>query len=227
MLHREFNYFNTQGLSDVWNNFKYPNVSKFSELSSEEQDILKRLLEESSKKTLQAFKEIFRFQKNFRTVYNKYKHTLSEFAGVFGLDIARKTIDTKIYVRHKEQDKVYTYVIPLSLEESPYFTEVAARVYYLLRTLIDNALLYIVNEEKDFIPRTVFIDKTNEAKYTEIAGKVRSYVMPNFGAKMLIKAPTGEDLEIINKELEEKFIYRMNRDIIELDALLKGQLIIS
>jgi len=66
MLHREFNYFNTQGLSDVWNNFKYPNVSKFSELSSEEQDILKRLLEESSKKTLQAFKEIFRFQKNFR-----------------------------------------------------------------------------------------------------------------------------------------------------------------
>ena len=118
-------------------------------------------------------------------------------------------------------------MIPSSLKESQYFTEVAARVYNLLCTLIDNALLYIVNEEKDFIPRTVFIDKANEMAYTEIAGKVRSCIMPKFGAKMIINAPSGKDLQIINKELEENYIYKMNKDVIELDALLKGQLTIS
>ena len=176
-LRKELEYFNKQTLTDVWTNFKYPDVSHFIELSKKEQNLLKKLLESSARKILGAFKEIYRFQKNFRTIYNKYKHTLSEFTGVFGLDKPRKEIQTHIYVRHKEKNKFYTYVIPASLDEVKYFNEIAARVYHLLYALIDNTLLYIVNEERDFIPRTLFIEKTYETRFKEIADSIGAYSM--------------------------------------------------
>jgi hypothetical protein len=174
-----------------------------------------------------AFKEIFLFQRNFRTIYNKYKHTLSEFTGVFGLDKVRREIQTNIYVRHKENDKFYTYMIPVSLNEVKYFTEIAARVYYLLRVLIDDTLLYIVNEEKDYIPRTLFIEKTNEARFKEIADRVHSCIMPEFTSKMIVNPPDQKKLSEINKQLQEQHIHQMNRDILDVDGLLKAGVTIS
>jgi len=226
-LRKEFNYFNNQKLADVWANFKYPNVSNFTELPTEEQNDLRELLEESARKVLQAFKEIFRFQKNFRTVYNKYKHTLSEFTGVFGLDKVRKEIQTHIYVRHKEGGKFYTYVIPVSLDEVKYFVEIAARVYRLLSVLVDNTLLYIVNEENDFVPRTLFIEKTCKKRFEEIADKISSCIMPNFVSKMVVKPPDAKALKRMNRKLREHHLYIMNKDILDLPSLLKEGITIS
>jgi len=226
-LRREFNYFNTQKLADVWTNFEYPDVSRFTELSVEEQNTLRELLEESARKILDAFKEIFRFQKNFRTIYNKYKHTLSEFTGVFGLDKVRKEIQTHIYVRHKGNDKFYTYMIPVSLNEIKYFSEIAARVYYLLRVLIDDTLLHIVNEEKDFVPRTLFIEKTHEKRFKEISDKIQSCIMPEFISKMIVNPPDQKTLKQINRKLQEQHVYIMNKDILDLDSLLKEGVTIS
>jgi len=226
-LRKQAEYFNKQTLTEVWTNFKYPDVSHFIELSNEEQNLLKELLEESARKILDAFKEIYQFQRNFRTIYNKYKHTLSEFTGVFGLDKIRKEIQTHIYVRHKENQKIYTYVIPASLDEVKYFYEIAARVYHLLRVLIDNTLLYIVNEEKDFIPRTLFIEKKYETMFKEIASKVQSCIMPNFTSKMIVKPPDQKSIKQINKKLRKEHIYRMNKDILDLSSLLKEGVTIS
>jgi len=226
-LYDEFNYFNSQKLTDVWTNFKYPDVTHFTELSPEEQKTLHRLLTESAQKILDAFRKIFRFQRNFRTVYNKYKHTLSEFTGVFGIDKTRKLVLTHIYLRHKEKNKICTYIIPASLDEVKYFTEIAARVYHLLRVLIDNTLLYIVNEERDFIPRTLFIEKKDEAKFKEIAGKIQSCIMPAFSSKMIVKHPESKKLDEMNKKLREDHIYRMDKDILDIDELLKEGIIIS
>lgn len=220
-LRGEFNYFDTQKLGDVWTNFKYPDVTQFTELSIEDQNIIRRLLEESAQKIVEAFKEIFRFQSNFRTIYNKYKHTLSEFTGVFGLDMTKREIVTHIYLRHKENDKFYTYVIPVSLNEVRYFNEIAARVYHLLRALIDNTLLYIVNEEKHFVPRTLFIEKTDATRFKEIADKIQSCIMPEFISKMIVRPPDQENLEKMNKEFKEQHVYRMNKDILDLGSLLK------
>lgn len=58
-LYREFDYFNNQKLIDVWNNFKYPDVSHFTELSIEDQDTLQELLRQSAQNILEAFKWIF------------------------------------------------------------------------------------------------------------------------------------------------------------------------
>jgi len=220
-LHHEFDYFKGQTLTDVWNNFHYPNTVRFSELSDEENNFLKELLSRSAAKILDAFKELYQFQKNFRQVYNKYKHTLSEFTGVFGLDKVRKQVQTHIYVRHKEDDKVCTYVIPVSLDEVKYFNEIAARAYLIVQNLLDNALLHIVNEEKDFIPRTLFIEKVDEAKFKEIADKVQCCVMPSFTSKMIVRLPDQKSIEEMNKELTERHIYKMNNDILDLDSLLK------
>jgi len=139
-LYQEFNYFNNQKLGDVWTNFKYPNVKYFSELTPQEQSVLKQLLKESAQKILEGFKEIFQFQRKFRIIYNKYKHTLSELTGLFGIDEKGKRLQTHIYIRHKENDKFCTYMIPASSDEVQYFIEIAARAYKLLRVLIDNTL---------------------------------------------------------------------------------------
>ncbi|MEM2914236.1 MAG: hypothetical protein QXH91_02375 [Candidatus Bathyarchaeia archaeon] len=225
-LRQEFEYFNNQKLTDVYVNFNYPNANSFDELSDEEKKILKELLNQSATKILSAFKEIYRFQKNFRTVYNKYKHTLSEFTGVFGIDYARKEIQTHIYVRHKENDEFCTYIIPVSLDEVKYFTEISARVYLVLRALIDGVLLRIVNEGRDFIPRTLFIEKAYETKFKEIADKLQTCVMPEFISKMIVKPPDQKTIEQINRQLREQHIYKM-KDILDIGNLLKEGVTIS
>lgn len=226
-LYREFEYFNNQKLHDVWTNFKYPDVSHFNELSAEEQNTLQELLEQSAQNILDAFKWIFQFQKNFRTVYNKYKHSLSEFTGVFGIDRTRKLVQTHIYLRHKKNNRFYTYMIPASFDEVKYFNEVGARVYKLLRVLIDNTLLSLVNEEKDFIPRTLFIEKRDEGKFKEIANKIQSCIMPEFTSKMKVNLPDQENLEKINKILREHHIYQMKKDILDTESLLEQGVTIS
>lgn len=225
-LRKEFDYFDKQTLTDVWKNFKYSDVTNFSELSRKQQDIFQQMLERSAKRIQQGFRDIYKFQRNFREVYNKYKHTLSESTGIFGIDKKRQQIQTHIYMRHKENNKFYTYVIPLSLDEVQYFIEIAARGYKLLHLLIDNTLLHIVNEGKAFIPKTLFIEKNDEAKFKEIAEKVHSCIMPEFTSKVTVKPPDPKDIGRINRRLQENHIYRMNKDILDLDELLKGDITI-
>lgn len=226
-LYKEFDYFKNQKLIDTWTNFKYPDVSHFTELSIEDQNTFQELLEQSAQKILESFKEIFQFQKNFRTVYNKYKHTLSEFTGVFGIDKARKLVQTHIYLRHKENDRFYSYMVPASFDEVKYLKEIGARVYHLLRVLIDNTLLFLVNEEKDFIPRTLLIEKKDEGKFKELADKIQSCIVPKFTSRMNVNLPDQKSLQKINKKLREDHIYRMNKDILDIKSLLKEGVTIS
>jgi len=226
-LHEEFENFVNQDVSDVWVNFRYPDVRNFVELSSDEQDLLKGLLHKSALKLVEAFKDIYFFQRNFRHIYNKYKHTLSEFTGIFGIDDIGKIIQTQIYVRHKENNKVCTYIIPVAPDEVKYLNEISARVYHILGVLIDNALLHIVNEEKDFVPRTLFIDKEDETRFKELADKIQSCVAPSFKSKVIAKPPIEENADRINKELKEKHLYKMSKDILNPDSLLKQGVTVS
>lgn len=221
-LHTEFDYFEEQTLDDVWKNFKYPDVRNFSELSPEQQDVLQQMLKKSAKNILGGFKEIYKFQKNFREVYNKYKHTLAEIAGIFGFDGKGKQIQTHVFVRHKEKGKFYTYVFSTTPSEINYFREIAERVYKILRVLIDSALLYIANEESDFIPRTLFVEENCKAKLKEITEKVRSCVMPEFTSKVAVKPPEPKDVNKINQKIQGDHIYRMNKDILNIEELLKS-----
>lgn len=227
-LYKEFNYFKNQELTDIWDNFKYPDVSHFAELSIEERDTLDELLGQSAQNILDAFEWIFKFQKNFRTVYNKYKHTLTEFTGVFGIDSARKLVQTHIFLRHKENDTMYTYMIPAGMDEVIYLNEVSARVYKLLKVLIDNTLLFLVNEKKDFIPRTLFIKEEHKATFEDLTNKARSCITPKFTSKMKVNMPEQKSsLKKIDKILREHHIHRMNQDIIDVETLLKQGITIS
>ena len=226
-LYQEFNYFNNQKLADVWTNFKYPNVKCFSELTHQEQSILKQLLNESAQRILEGFKEIFQFQRKFRSIYAKYKHALSELTGLFGIDEKRNQIETHIYMRDKANDKFCTYIIPVGCDEVHYFIEIAKRVYELLRVLIDNMLLYIVNQEKDFIPRTLFIEKKDEPRFRGIMKKARSFIVPNFTSKVGIKPPGPKEINKVNQKLREDHIYAINKDILDLGTLVQAGLTVS
>jgi hypothetical protein len=182
---------------------------------------LKKLLDKSLQKIQEAFTKIYWFQDNFRDVYNKYKHTLSEFTGVFGLDRATMSLQTEVYVRHKERDRICTYMMPVSPDDVRYLREIAVRVYYMLKALIENALLHIVNEGRDFVPKTLFIDEGDKTEFEELSGKIQSCIAPDFRSKVIVRPPEAENVDRINRDLKEKHLHKMDRDILDPSSLLK------
>jgi len=64
----------------------------------------------------------------------------------------------------------------------------------LLRVLIDNMLLYIVNQEKDFIPRALFIEKKDEPKFKGIMKKAQSFIVPNLTSKVAVRPPGPKEI---------------------------------
>lgn len=220
-LFKEFEYFGSQKLSDIKNNFKYPDVAHFKELTEEERNTLRDLLNESAQTVLGFFRHIHEFQQRFRSVYNKYKHTLSELTGIFGVDYANRQIQTQVYVRHKEQNEYFTYLIPISFDDIKYLREIGAKTCELLRILIDSALYYLLNEKGVFLPKTLFIEKEKHQSYQSICDKIQSYVLPETSSKVIINPPTGKDAERINEALIQNHIYLMKKDIMNLEEIMK------
>lgn len=227
-LYKEFSYFRNQNTDDIWRNFRYPNVTNFSELSLEEKNILNEILKNSANLTLQHFKEVYQFNINFRTLYNKYKHTLAEQTGIFGIDKKRHLIESSVFVRHKVEDRrtkaitYYTYLMPLSFDTIRYFDKVARSAWTLLQLLIHNTLLSLVNEEKDCIPQTLFFKKEeHKKKLDQITKKIKTYTMPNVEGMVIVKPPKKEDRKKIDEIIKRNHIYRLKKDILDIEGLKK------
>ena len=218
-LYGEFAYFKNQTVEDICRNLKYPNVECFSELSSEEKRTLKTFLDDSAKQIKSMFNKIYEFQERFRPVYNKYKHTLSEITGIYGINKEAGRLESQIYLRIKQNDRFHTYVISAGSETAKYLRETSGMTYELLRVTIDSALLHLVNLGKDFIPRTLFIKDENNM-FQAIAGKIKSRRIPSFESLVKIPLPTPETLERINKEIQEHHLYIMNKDIMDPKEML-------
>lgn len=236
-LREEFDYFSKQCVNDVFQNFKYPDSTNFKELNSEEQTILKDILTKSAEITLERFRKICQFRTNFLTVYNKYKHTLSETTGIFGIDKEKYLVQSQVFVRHKEFSKksngtlkheYCTYVIPVSSDTFDYFNDVARNAWTLLQFLLDSTILFLANEEKDFIPRLLFVaDENDKENFRKISAKVTTYVMPDIRGMSILKAPDPKIAEKMNKCLKTRHIYRMNKDILDLESIMKEGVTIS
>lgn len=217
-LYDEFKYFNKQKIENILTNFKYPNVKIFNKLSQKEQIDLEKLLKKSAEEILKYFKDIYKFQKNFRSIYNKYKHTPSEFTGQYEYKRGRSEITSEIYVRSKEKNKKYTYIIPVGFEIKEYFKEIEKKVSYILSVLIDNILLFIINRERDCIPRNIKFKKEDGLKYKKIKEKIKSYITPdNFirnGREIMIIPVLNN--KALNK-LKDDYIYKKEGDIFEIN----------
>lgn len=236
-LREEFDYFSKQDVNDIFQNFKYPDSTSFNELSSKEQTILKDILTKSAKITLERFRKICQFRQNFLTVYNKYKHTLSETTGIFGIDKEKRLVQSHVFVRHKEFSKkstgtvkpeYCTYVIPVDFDTFEYFDDIARNVWTLLQFLLQNTLLFLANEEKDFIPRQLFVEDENyKENLRKISDKVTAYVMADIRGMTILKAPDPKNAEKMNECLKTQHIYRMNKDILDLESIIKEGVTIS
>ena len=230
-LNSEFDYFKNQSVEDIQRNFKYPDINNFNELTSEEKKELKKILEESANMTLEFFKEIYHFNHNFRTVYNKYKHVMSEFTGVYGIDKERHNIQSHVYVRQKDIDKknnpqYSVYVIPLSTETIQYFDKIARCVYTLLLFLLDNQLLSFANEGKDFIPRNLLSpEKGKQQRIIQITEKITSYCAPNLQSVLKVNPSSDAELQRkMNEAINTDHLYVMHKDILDIEFLKDSQI---
>jgi len=219
-LHEEFKYFQDQTLEDIWRNLRYPSVESLSELSSEEKRTLNGFLVESVRQIKIMFNRIFEFQERFRPIYNKYKHTLSEVTGIYGINREAKRLETQIYLRIKQDGAFQTYVIGAGSETAKYLREISGMTYEILRITIDSALLCLVNLGKEFIPRTLFIRDDNNM-FQSIASKIKSCRTPSFESVVEIQKPDPEILQRFNKEILEHHVYIMNKDVMNPSEMLE------
>jgi hypothetical protein len=229
-LNSEFDYFRNQSVQDIQKNFKYPDVNNFSELTSDEKKELREILEESAKMMLEFFKEIYRFNHRFRPIYNKYKHVMSEFTGVYGIDKEKHDIQSHVYVRQKRIDKennphYSVSIIPLSTDTIQYFDKIARCVWTLLMFLLDNQLLSFANEGKDFIPRNLLVPEGKRQRFEQITEKITSYCVPNLQTMLKVNPSPDAGLQSkINEALKTDHIYVMNKDILDVEFLKDSQI---
>lgn len=233
-IQQELDFLVKQDVQEIWRIFKYPNVSDFDCLNLEEQQVLKEILKKSAYLILQKLKEIYQFRQNFLTIYNKYKHTLSEITGIFGVDEHKLIIQSHIYIRHKvsrnqQKSKYYTFIVPISFDTLNYLDKIARYVWTLLNMLITNNLHFLVNEEKSFIPQYLFIENDDDrGKFNEICKKASTrYVVPNVRSKVIVPVPDPNTQEKINKALKVHHIYRMNKDVLDKESILHEGIEIS
>jgi hypothetical protein len=219
-LYEEFAYFKNQTLEDIRRNLVYPNLENFPELSSEEKGILKGFFEDSLKQIQGMFSRIFGFQERFRPIYNKYKHTLSEITGIYGINKEAKRLESQIYLRIKHDGDFQTYIVGAGSEAVKYLKEIGEMTYQVLRITIDSALLHLANVGKDFIPRTIFARDDNDMFQT-IASNIRSCRVPNFESFVIVQKPSPEIMDKVNKEIQENYVYIMNKDIMSPSNMLK------
>lgn len=200
-LGNEFNKIKSQTFKEVRDSFKYPeNLDKFIELKKEDRNIIENILEESLQIIMKDLKEVIKFRFNFKDVYNNYKHTLSEETGSIGFDKNNNVIQSHIYIIFNENGKICRYTVPASLEDVRYYYEIGMRASTLLFMLIDNNLLYIINEKRDFIPRCLHKDIKKESKdnYFNIIKKIKSCTIQIPYIREKFRPPTKEEQDKIN-----------------------------
>lgn len=219
-LYAEFAYFKSQTPEDIRKNLRYPKVEDFSELDSTEKETLQRMLEISSQRIKLMFNAIFEFQERFRPIYNKYKHTLSETTGVYGINKEARQLQSQIYLRVKQNDNFQTYIISAGSETTKYLEKICGITYEVLRVTIDSALLHLANVGRNFIPRTVFVDDPSNS-YASICSKIKSCRVPNFESMVIVRKPEPEIMDKMNAELLKNHIYLMNKDIMNPNNMLK------
>jgi hypothetical protein len=229
-LNSEFDYFKNQSVQDIQRNFKYPNVSNFNELASDEKRELEDIFDESAKMMLDIFKDIYNFNYRFRPIYNKYKHVMSEVTGVYGIDKANRNISSHLFVRQKEIDQennahYYVYMIPLSTDIIQYFDKIARSVWTLLMYLLDNQLLSFANEGKDFIPRNLLLEEAKRERFQQITKKITSYCAPNLQSMLKMNPPNDAKLKSkIDEALKTHYVHKMNKDILDVDFLKTSEI---
>jgi hypothetical protein len=219
-LYNEFAYFKSQTLDDIWKSFRYPDANSFPELSSDEKETLNQLLKSSASQLMSMFNSIYEFQERFRPVYNKYKHTLSEITGIYGINKEARRLETQIYLRIKQDSNIQTYVLGAGSEILRYLQEIGSMTYMILEAIIDSALLHLVNLGKDCIPRTVFA-RGPDVNYQKIGEKIKSCWVPNFESMVLVPKPDSDTIAEINEQLLKHHVYIMNKDIMDPQIMLK------
>ena len=138
-------------------------------------------------------------------------------------------IESNILVRHRVEDertkttKYYIFLVPLSLDTIQYFDYVARLAWMLLQFLVDNTLISLANEEKDFVPRNLFFEKeSNRERICQITEKIKSYIMPNFEGVLIVNPPLkDEDKKRIEETIKRDHIFKMAKDILNIENLQK------
>ena len=203
-LSSEYEFIEKQHISKIHEVFRYPDVEKFDELTTDEKNELIQSFNESVLIIENLFKDILKFKRNFKQVYNKYKHVMAEVTGAYAFHKEECVLESRFYVRHKINDKEYKiYTIPLSFEIITYFKNVSRNIMNLFEAL-DNQLLYFSNEGKNIIPRQLFFKKTDTGtRINQITSKINCK-MPNYQAILKINKASVEGQQKMAEAFREK-----------------------
>ena len=222
-LSSEYQFMENQDVNTIKEVFRYPDVEKFDELTTDEKTELADGLTESVLILQNLFRDILKFKRNFKPVYNKYKHVMAEVPGGYAFHKRKGILESRFYVRHKISESQYKiYTIPLDRDIITYFRSVSRNIIYLFDHLLDNQLLSFSNEERSFIPRHLFFKQVEKRKrINQITSKIQSCTIPNYNAILRVnRAPIERQQKMVDA-FKKNHIYIMKNDIYDKAAIKK------
>ena len=75
--------------------------------------------------------------------------------------------------------------------------------------------------EWSILPRTIFVDQSIGKKYLEILDKIDSIIIPNFTSNLNVNPPEMEKEKEIYDKFKKYHIYRMEKNIMDHDEIMK------
>jgi len=155
-LDEELKYLENITKEQIHSDYKFPKLEDFS-ISEDDKQFLEKVLESQTTEIKKCLDEITKFWRNYKRVYNTYKHGLSAITGLYQI-IKEKGVDiisSHIYVRNardREGNNVDTFMIPTNLVTAQYYDNIRKLVISVFFYLLDCHLYYINNRGKAFFP---------------------------------------------------------------------------
>lgn len=224
-IDNEARYLYTLKMSDVWTEFRFPDVKQLRKkdgksLTGKECLLLNHVLRNVCKEIKNRLKVILEFRENYRQVYNKYKHGLSIIVGSYQVQQTTigRNIMSHIYIRSKERGrkKIYTYMIPTGVDILDYYEKIVHYAHEVTWFLVEYQFYYFHNNGKPFfpaIPNTMMPTNIDRDKLQQLVNDLDFHKVDVTVRTNITVVP--QRTKIAGKYLKKKYVYKLPSDLLK------------
>lgn len=220
LFNDEIEYIRNLGVKEIKTVFLFPDVTDYP-LATHEKQYLRLQLSTACHRIKDSFKIICDFRIAYLEPYNKYKHTLSEHTGVFG--ILENNIYSNIYLTgegktRRNNNTLKTYIIGTGTDVKDYYSNVILSIFALFSFMNSCYWLYILNKGKRAYPilNKYFCPNIDSEKHRRIIDQVVSFKHGNVPSGKINTLWSNAAFQKVNKRMRSTYTTYIRKDIFAL-----------
>ncbi len=220
-LDKELKYLENITKEQIYSDYKFPKLEDFS-ISKEDAQFLEKVLEAQATEIKKCLDEIIKFWRNYKRVYNTYKHGLSAITGLYQIikDKDASKISSHIYVRNardKKGDEVDTFIIPTDMVTANYYDNIRKFVISVFFFLIDCHLYHINNRERAFYPEIWDFITQKPDEIERLKSLINKLDFIKIDPSVLIKLEIEKEAaDKVRAKIKDDYIYKSPKDIFKI-----------